>query len=401
MKKSSERKVLFLDPFSGISGDMFLGSLLDMGLDEDWFRERVGRVLPRGTEVKIWKDSRGGMRGTRFAVEDIEDTEARHLQDILDLLERSGLEEEIVAKSEQAFDLLAKVEGEAHGMSKEEVHFHEVGALDSIADIVGAAAAVWKMNLDAIYSAPVNVGGGTVQTAHGELPVPAPATAKLLQLGEVPTYSSGVESELTTPTGALILNSFVDEFRRPAMVISGIGYGLGSREIEGRGNFLRASLGYVETATSPQGGAGDHELLMETNIDDMNPELYPEVEEKLLESGALDVFKTPIQMKKNRPGVRLSVICAEEDRRKLAEIIFRETTTLGIRVHRMEREKLDREKTLVETSAGPVEMKVGYWKGERVNFSPEFESCKRLAGETGRPVKEIYREALGKALEEE
>ncbi len=401
MSNEQEETLLFLEPFSGISGDMFLASLLDLGLDREWLEERINSLLPGSTNLKIWESQRGEISGTRFALETGGEEETRHLTDLLDLVESSQLGEPIKEKSKEMFILLAEVEAGVHGVSREEIHFHEVGALDSIADVVGAAAAIWKLSPDSVYSDPVNVGTGRVSTAHGELPLPAPATADLLRRGGVPTYSTGVEEELTTPTGALILASFVDFFERPSMTVESIGRGLGSRQIGAGANYLRASLGR-RTTVEEGGSKGEkaHEIMIETNIDDMNPELFPVVEDKLLEAGALDVFKTPIQMKKNRPGVRLTVICSERKKKELSELIFRETSTLGLRVQKLDREKLEREIRTVETDLGSVRIKIGYLDGDPVTLSPEFDSCHNLAEETGRSVKEVIRKGLSAASEE-
>jgi len=390
------KKILFLEPFSGIAGDMFLGSLLDLGLEESWLREVLTEIIPEKTRVKVWRDKRGEVSGTRFAVETREEPKHRGLEDVLLLLDGSRLEAEIIERSKEMFEQLAEVEGEIHGLPKEEVHFHEIGAIDSIADIVGAAAAVSRINPDRIYSNPVNVGSGTVSTAHGDLPVPAPATSQLLKTGGVPTFSPADGTELTTPTGALILATFVDDFTRPDMIPESIGYGLGTRKLEGRSNFLRATLASsIETTTSPDDK--ETEILLETNIDDMNPEIFPEAEAKLMEAGASEVFKTPIQMKKNRPGVKLTVICPAGLRKKMSSILFRETSTLGVRVHEIEREKLERKTKTVETEFGRVQVKLGYEEGELVNIAPEFESCRNLAEKTGKPLKKIYRRALATA----
>ncbi|MCF7876207.1 nickel pincer cofactor biosynthesis protein LarC [Candidatus Bipolaricaulota bacterium] len=388
-----KKNILFLEPFSGISGDIFLGSLLDLGLEESWLREVLTEIIPEKTQVKVWKDKRGEVSGTRFAVETAEKPKHRDLDDILILLDESGLEGDIIDKSKEMFERLAKTEGKIHGVTKEEVHFHEVGAIDSIADIVGAAAAVSKISPERIFSDPVNVGSGTVSTAHGDLPVPAPATAELLRQGGVPNYSTEARAELTTPTGALILATFVDDFTRPQMIPESIGRGLGSRELEGKTNFLRTTLASSSRA-SPTPECKGTEILLETNIDDMNPEIFPVVEEKLMEAGASEVFKTPIQMKKNRPGVKLTVICPAELRKKISSILFRETSTLGVRVHEIEREKLERKIKTVKTEFGRVQVKLGYENGELVNIAPEFESCHDLAEKSGEPLKKIYRRAL-------
>jgi len=387
-----------IEPSTGISGDMFISGLLDLGLDESWLRETIKSVLPEDVEIVTWKDTRGGISGTRFQVKSSEEESHRSLSEIIEIIEAAALPDFVRKRSIEMFELLAEVEAGIHGVEVEEVRFHEVGALDSIADIVGASGGIWKIDPDKVYSTPVNLGRGTVSTAHGQLPVPAPATAEILSRCEAPTYSGDLDVELTTPTGALILHAFVDEFVRPGMKLENLGYGLGSREVEGRGNFLRVTLGTAEGDGNTPDGA--HELIMETNIDDMNPEFFPAVEEKLMEAGALDVFKTTVQMKKNRPGVKLTVICDRKNEEELAKIIFRETTTLGVRVKEVRRRKLDREINQVSTEYGNVKIKVGYLDGSAVNYSPEFESCRKLSEKTGKPLKEIFIAALSSARKE-
>ena len=397
MNSTESESVLFLEPTSGISGDMFLGSLMDLSEEQSWLVDSIETVLPEGTAVETWEETRSGITGRRFRVEREEESTHRHLEEVASLINRSDLPEAVKNKSVELFNLLAEVEATIHGSTKSEVHFHEVGAIDSIADIVGAATAIWKLDPDTVHSGPVNLGEGTISTTHGELPVPAPATAELLRKAGAPTYSSGTRAELTTPTGALILASFVDEYGRPEMKFEKIGYGLGSRELEGEGNFLRATLGTKET---PRTGDSDRSLVLETNLDDMNPELFSVVERKLLEAGAHDVYKEAVQMKKNRPGVKLTVIADPADERKLEEIIFRNTTTLGIRKQQVERTRLERTFETVHTEDGKVDIKVGYLEGSPVNYSPEFEDCRKLAENSSLTTKEIYRKAVAAAEKE-
>ncbi|MFP4631351.1 MAG: nickel pincer cofactor biosynthesis protein LarC [Candidatus Acetothermia bacterium] len=397
MISREENRILLLEPTSGISGDMFLGSLLDLGMDPDFLSRVIDDVLPEKTEVNVWSEKRTGITGTRFAVTSNEEAGARGLSEIISLVEASELPGEVIETSKSMFERLAEVESGIHGISPEEVHFHEIGALDSIADIVGSAAAIYRLDPEGVFSTQVNVGEGTVNTEHGELPVPAPATAELLRRRGIPTFSNGTRKELTTPTGALILSTFVDEFSRPPAELKDIGYGLGAKEVKGSGNFLRASLASIPE--SPNGIKKERAVVLETNIDDMNPELFPVVEERLMEAGALDVFKTPIQMKKNRPGVKLTVIGKPGGEDRLSEIILQETSTLGVRFHEVKRRKLKRKTHTVQTEYGEVLVKVGYLQGEPINYSPEFESCRNLAEETGLTAWEVYRRALAKAEE--
>ncbi|MFP4201817.1 MAG: nickel pincer cofactor biosynthesis protein LarC [Candidatus Acetothermia bacterium] len=397
MISREENRILLLEPTSGISGDMFLGSLLDLGMDPDFLSRVIDDVLPEKTEVNVWSEKRTGITGTRFAVTSNEEAGARGLSEIISLVEASELPGEVIETSKSMFERLAEVESGIHGISPEEVHFHEIGALDSIADIVGSAAAIYRLDPEGVFSTQVNVGEGTVNTEHGELPVPAPATAELLRRRGIPTFSNGTRKELTTPTGALILSTFVDEFSRPPAELKDIGYGLGAKEVKGCGNFLRSSLASIPE--SPNGIKKERAVVLETNIDDMNPELFPVVEERLMEAGALDVFKTPIQMKKNRPGVKLTVIGKPGGEDRLSEIILQETSTLGVRFHEVKRRKLKRKTHTVQTEYGEVLVKVGYLQGEPINYSPEFESCRNLAEETGLTAWEVYRRALAKAEE--
>ena len=385
--KNSYEKVLYIDCFSGISGDMFIGALLDLGLDEKKFTEEVYKILPPEGKIKIKKEMRKHFDGTKFDVEITKkDLKERHLKDIKKLLDDSELDKNIVEKSKKMFEELAKVEAKIHGTTKEKIHFHEVGAIDSIADIVGAVIAIELLQVNKLYFSPINVGTGSTQIEHGRVPLPVPASAELLRRVKAPVYSSGIKSELVTPTGALFIKHFAHSFSMPEIIIQNIGIGFGSKELKGQHNFLRAILGIENKKTS------NNEVLIETNIDDMNPEILPLVEEKLLKSGAFEVFKTPIQMKKGRGGFELSLICAKKDIETLSDIIFRETTTIGIRIHNIERQKLDREKKKIKTRYGEAEIKLAYLNKKLINISPEIVSCEKLAKKNNLPVKEIYEE---------
>jgi uncharacterized protein (TIGR00299 family) protein len=386
MKKSSER-ILYIDCFSGISGDMFIGALLDLDIDEKKFTDKISKILPPEGKIKIRKEKRGNFTGKKFEVEVTKKgIEERHLKDIEKLLDDSELDKRIVEKSKQLFEELAEVEAKIHGTSKEEIHFHEVGAIDSIADIVGAVIAIDLLGVNKLYFSPINIGTGSTKIEHGRVPLPVPATAELLKQSQAPIYSSGIHNELVTPTGALFIKHFVHSFSIPEIKIQNIGIGFGSKEFRGTPNFLRAILG---TKTKEYPG---NEVLIETNIDDMNPEFFPSVEEKLLKTGALDVFRTPIQMKKGRGGFKLSLICKIKDIENLTNILFRETTTIGIRIHSIERKKLDRKKKKIKTQYGEAEVKLAYLNEELMNISPELDSCEKLARKNKLPVKEIYEE---------
>lgn len=385
--KDLNKRIIYIDCFSGISGDMFIGSLLDLGLDEKNFTNKISKVLPSYAKIKIWNEKRGSFTGKRFKVElTKKETKERHLKDIKKLLDKSTLTKGIINKSKKMFEELAEVEAGIHGTSKEKIHFHELGAIDSIADIVGAIIAIELLDINRIYFSPINVGTGSTKIAHGMVPLPVPATAELLKRCKAPIYSTGTNSELVTPTGALFIKHFAHSFTMPEMTIENIGIGFGSKEFKESPNFLRAILGTLEKKYS------ENEVLIETNIDDMNPEFFPSVEKKLLAAGALDVFRTPIQMKKGRGGVILSILCERKNIDILANVLFHETTTIGVRIHSIERRKLDRKSKKIKTKFGEAEVKLAYLNGKLVNISPEFDACEKLAKKKGLPVKEVYEE---------
>ncbi len=386
MKNSGER-ILYVDCFSGISGDMFIGALLDLGINEKKFTNKISKILPPEAKIKIRETKRGNFTGKKFKVEISKKiTKARHLKDIKKLLDSSKLDKKIIEKSKKMFEELAEVEAGIHGVSKDKIHFHELGAIDSIADIMGAAVAIELLNVNKIYFSPINVGTGSTEIEHGRVPLPVPATAELLKRSGAPIYSSGINSELVTPTGALFIKHFAQSFSLPEIKIQSIGIGFGSKQFNESPNFLRVILG---TKTKKH---SENEVLIETNIDDMSPEFFPSVEKKLLNSGALDVFRTPIQMKKGRGGFILSIICEKENIDTLANILFHETTTIGVRIHSIERKKLDRKSKKIKTKFGEAEVKLAYLHGELVNISPELDSCEKLARKNKLPVKEIYEE---------
>ena len=384
MKESNE-KILYIDCFSGISGDMFLGALLDTGINENLFIKKLKRILPANAKIRIWEEKKGNFKGKRFKVETIKkEHKARHLKDIQELLDKSALEKKIIDMAKKMFEELAEVEAAIHGTTKEKIHFHEIGAIDSIADIVGAVIAVGLLNVKKIYFSKINVGTGSTEIEHGIVPLPVPASSELLKRAKAPIYSTGINSELVTPTGALFIKHFAHSFTRPEMKIENIGIGFGSKEFDKSPNFLRVFVGNETIEYTKD------EALIETNIDDMNPEFFPSIEKKLLKAGALEVFRTSIQMKKGRGGFQLSIICDKKDIDNFTEILFRETTTIGVRIHHIERKKLDRKTKKIKTKIGEAEVKLAYLKDELMNVAPEFESCEKLAKKTGIPVKEIY-----------
>lgn len=317
----------------------------------------------------------------------------RGLSDIVSLIERADLSSAACERAVSLFRRLAEVEAQIHQMPVEDVHLHEVGAVDSIVDIVGAVRALELIGVDRVVASPLNVGSGTVFCAHGELPVPAPATAKLLV--DVPIYAAGPAVELLTPTGALLLSAYAETYGPvPAMRLARIGYGAGDRDLAGRPNVVRALVGDTEDVANLE-----RVVRLECEIDDMNPELYGVLMDRLTAAGALDVFYTPIQMKKNRPGTLVTVIAQPSSRDTLTNVLFQESTTIGVRVTETERERLDREVIMVDSLVGPVRVKVARRHGAVVNAAPEFEDCARIAVECGRPVKQVQAFAMKAWLE--
>ena len=409
-------KILYYDCFCGISGDMNLGALLDLGLDEVHLRcelEKLG--LEDAYELQIRRDQKQGIGGVRVDVVLTEDGGAGHkhdhetahphigetggshehhhhhhnehrtFRDIEQLIGSSALSPAVKEHSRKIFRKIAEAEGKVHQKDLYEVHFHEVGAVDSIVDIVGAAIAMDYFKADQIICSTVQLGGGFVHCAHGTIPVPAPATVEILQ--GIPVKAGIVPFETTTPTGAAILAASVSEFTdQPSFVIDRTGYGIGHRDLE-IPNVLRVYLGHTEEGIRQQDN-----YMLETNIDDMNPEFYGYVEERLFAKGALDVFKTPICMKKGRAATKLSVLAAEDAVEQLADVIFYETTSLGIRKYRIEKLMLDRKFEEISTIYGDVTVKNAYHHGECIKYKPEYEDCRRLATEKQLPLEQIYQE---------
>jgi pyridinium-3,5-bisthiocarboxylic acid mononucleotide nickel chelatase len=379
-------KTAYFDCFSGISGDMILGALIDAGLDADRLRAELAKLPLSGYEITAERVLKNGIYGTRFSVKVAPQRHHRSLTDIMKILDDSGLADGVRRRAAAIFTKIAEVEAAIHGVPVEEVHFHEIGAIDSIIDVTGACVALDLMGIGAVYASRINTGEGFVETAHGTLPVPAPATAALLT--GVPVYSSGIRAELATPTGAAIIAHTAQGFGpMPEMTIERAGYGAGYKDLPVP-NLLRVFIG-----KSGPSAAYESVIAIETNIDDMNPEFYQHASERLLESGALDVFTTQVIMKKSRPGVMLTVLCREESRDTLSRIIFEETTTAGLRYNRMERMVLDREGRRVMTPFGEIGVKVMTSAGRIITMSPEYEECRRIARANNVPLKQVYDEA--------
>ncbi len=388
---ANKRKIMFLEPFSGISGDMMIGALLDLGFGFEQLREQLSLLPLKDYQISYEKCERAGIRAVKFNVHVGHSHEHRSFGEIRRMIESSPLSSWVKEKSVAAFRKLAEAEGEVHGRPADEVCFHEVGAVDSIIDIVGVMIAIEAFAPLSILSSAVNVGKGTVESGHGIYPVPAPATQVLLR--GIPVFSNAVAGELTTPTGATLLATLVEQFdTRPMMKILGSGYGAGARQTPGNANVLRVSIceEWAQTNVSTE----EQVTLIEATIDDMSPQVFGYFQEKALAAGALDVYWTPVQMKKNRPAQLLTCVCASEDLERLAELMFCETTTIGIRYTVARRKTLERKFVKVQTCYGQVSMKVSLLDGRPVNYVPEFEDCRRIAMEKGVALKEVQAAAV-------
>lgn len=410
-------KILYFDCFAGASGDMILGALIDAGFPLDELRHALGSLIVEDVRLETERVDRSGIAATSFhvvtgeiiktkdsykdkihtsnnTVKPLHDHKHEHLEingehhhrglsEICRMIEDSSLSSSAKTRARHLFNRLATTEAEIHQQSVEDIHFHEVGAVDSIIDICGVVFGMEWMGIDKVVSSPLNVGSGTVTCAHGVMPVPAPATAKLIE--GFPVYSSGIEAELLTPTGALLVTDYASNYGpMPAMRVKQIGYGAGDRNLSGTPNVLRVVIGDDSESTSLQ-----RVVVIETEIDDMNPQIFGALMDRLYESGALDVFYSPIQMKKNRPGTLVSILAFPEHREAISNVLFLETTTLGVRFQEVNRECLDREQVIIKTPLGSIRFKLARRDGLVVNFSPEFDDCVRVAKEKGLSVKEV------------
>jgi len=375
-------KICYLDAFSGISGDMTVGALLDAGADNAALFH-ILESLATGAKFQVEKVSRRAIAASKFHVIAGEAKSHRHLKDILELIAQSDAPDPVKQNSTAVFQRLGEAEAKVHGIALAKVHFHEVGAVDSICDIVGACAGFHLLGVDAIYSSPLNVGAGTVLTEHGVLPVPAPATAELLT-GR-PIYARGPALELTTPTGAAIATTLAKDFGPlPPLRISSTGYGAGDKDFPEHANVLRVIIGETNYASESTSVA-----VLEANIDDSSPQVLGYAMERLLEAGALDVTLESVLMKKSRPGTLVRVIAKPEDREALAQMMFAETTTLGLRIYSAERRVQARRIIEVETPQGKVHIKIS----ADGSFAPEYDDCRKLALASGIPLKQILAEA--------
>ncbi len=377
----------YCDCFSGISGDMFLGALVDAGVPVDYLREQMGKLnLPETVEIKVEEVRKGAMRACQVDIIAGHSHHHRHLSDIRALIEESGLSQRVKQTSLAIFQVLAEAEARVHGTELDHVHFHEVGALDSIADIVGAAIGLEYLSIDRLYASAVPFSGGQVLTQHGVIPVPAPATLEILTRAHAVMTPSTADVELVTPTGAAILATLAT-FDRPNLVVTGVGVGAGKRELPWP-NIFRLILG--ESTVESEYPL----VLIETNIDDMNPEMFGSIMSHLFSAGALDVYMTPIYMKKNRPGTLLGVVGRREDEQTLARLILAETSTLGMRVQPVYRYTARRDFRTVSTPYGDVPVKLKLLDGRPVQAMPEYDACVRIAEEKQMPVLVVYQAAL-------
>ncbi len=387
-------KLAYLDCSSGISGDMFLAALIDAGVPADRLFGELKKLSLGFYEFKRTRAVRGGLVGTHIDIHSPAEQPHRHLTDIRMLIEKALLPPKAAGLALKAFQHLAEVEGKLHNASPHSVHFHEVGAVDAVLDIVGVCVGMELLGISELICSPLNVGGGRVNAAHGSLPVPAPATAELLK--DIPVYSTGVSGELVTPTGAALVATLAVEFGPfPAMKVEKIGYGAGAKDFPGHPNIARLFVGErTEIIAGQPGPPGDDIVsVIEANVDDMNPQLFGYVLEQALAAGALDVTCTSAQMKKNRPGLTISILCEPEKSDALSQLLFEQTTTIGVRIHEARRKVLDREQVTVETAYGSVRVKVARRNGVVMNAAPEFDDCQRLATEKSVPLKQVINAA--------
>jgi pyridinium-3,5-bisthiocarboxylic acid mononucleotide nickel chelatase len=385
-------RTAYFDCFSGISGDMTIGALIDAGANFEEMRIQLATLNVPGYALTIDKVTKQGIAGTKFHVH-VHDpgTHHRRLRDIAAILQASRLEPSIQERTLAVFTRLAEAEATIHRTTVDEVHFHEVGAIDSIVDITGAVIGLRLLGVQRVLASAVNVGSGFVRAAHGVLPVPGPATAELLK--GAPTYARGLDGELTTPTGAALLATLAESFGPlPHLRVDRIGYGAGTKDLAQAPNLLRVFVGEDSTR-----GDGDMITVLEANLDDMNPEWFEYAQEQLFAQGALDVFYTPIFMKKNRPATKLTVLCESGQVDRVIDTLFHDTSTFGVRTYEVRRQKLQRASQMVETPYGPVSVKIGQWRGQVVQISPEYESCRQVARRCSVPLKEVYQAAEARA----
>jgi uncharacterized protein (TIGR00299 family) protein len=377
-------KTLYFDCFAGASGDMILGAMVGAGVDPNYLREQLSLLRVDGFSIDFETVNRSGLSATYARVETAHEHKHRHLSDIKQIIEGSGLSESVKQRSVQIFSRLAEAEARVHNESIDRVHFHEVGALDAIVDVVGAAICFDYLQIERFICSPLHVGSGMVQMAHGRFPIPPPAVAELLK--NVPFYATDIQGELLTPTGAAIVTTVCDDYGPiPQMTTERLGYGAGTREYPDFPNVLRVLLGETEASVATE----ERLWMLETNLDDASPQIIGHVMDRVLELGALDCFFTPVQMKKNRPGVLLSVLCGPNEKEAVMKLLFTETTTLGVRSYEVLRRALQRSVVQVETRYGVIDVKVAHLDGRVVNEMPEFEQCRAAAARANVPLKVV------------
>jgi len=383
-------KIISYDCFSGISGDMNLGAMIDLGVDKTLLINELNKLNLKGWELIVQKDQRHGITGTKVTVKQTRHEHAhRHLSDIEKIINDSSLDSNTKELSKKIFMKIAVAEAKVHGIALDHVHFHEVGAVDSIIDVVGAAICYNALNVDGVHVSTVELGSGFVKCDHGKLPVPAPATAEIIK--GLPVKKGGVDFEATTPTGAAILAALGTDFSEGLpLKIEKTAYGVGQKDSRDIPNLLRVFIG--ETITSNE--SGHDAVQLECNIDDMNPEFYEHISEKLFKAGASDVFLSNIIMKKGRPGIVLNVICETESADILKNIIFTESTSLGIRTFPFRKDTLSRKFETIQTTYGEIKIKRSFFKEKEVSVKPEYDDCRKIASETGIALKEIYNKIM-------
>ena len=385
-------KTLYFDCFSGISGDMIIGSLLDLGLNFKFLEKELKKLKLKDYGIKSSKVVKNGISATKFDVIEKnrhEHHEERNLKEINEIINNSKLDNKIKITIKKIFQKIAAAEAKVHDKPVDKVHFHEIGAIDTIVDVAGAVIGFNNLGIKKIYCSELNVGTGFVEFSHGKWPVPAPATSEILK--NVPIYHNNIKAELVTPTGAAIITTLANSFgKMPAMKLEKIGYGAGTKELE-QPNVLRVFLGELQNDLK---NFDDKIFVMETNIDNMNPEIFPYVIERLMENGALDAYTEPINMKKKRVGIKITALCGKNDVDKLSNIIFEETTTLGIRIFRAERKILQREIKTIKTKYGKIKVKISRLEGKIKNITPEYEDCVRIARKNKIPLIRVY-EVIG------
>src|SRR5215216_7338972 len=385
-------KTLYFDCFAGASGDMILGAMVAAGVDPNFLREQLSLLPVTGFNIDFETVNRSGLSATYARVETAHEHKHRHLSDIKQIIEGSALPGAVKQRAVQIFTRLAEAEARVHNELIDHVHFHEVGALDAIVDVVGAAICFDALQIDRFMCSPIHTGSGMVKMAHGQFPIPPPAVTELLK--GVPFYATEIKGELLTPTGAAIITTVCTDYGPiPEMKTETTSYGAGTREYQDFPNVLRVLLGETEDTS-----ATDERLwMLETNLDDASPQIVGHAMDRVLESGARDCFFTPVQMKKNRPGVLLSVLCSRDKKEAVMRLLFMETTTLGVRSYEVTRRALQRSMVRVETQYGPIDVKVAHLDGRVVNEMPEFEQCRQAAAKTGVPLK-VVEEAARKEL---